>query len=80
MLRPARSQVSVTLAAVGKPGIDKKDALGYELGEDALEFLRTVEPPEGRPGDMEQRLMPFLSPDRKLPEKPRTRFSRAGEM
>lgn len=49
LFRPVRSQVSITLAAVGKPGIEKKDALGYELDEDASEFLRTVEPPEGKP-------------------------------
>ena len=46
----ARLQVSLTLAAVGKPGIETNDALGYELGEDALKFLRAVAPPTGEDG------------------------------
>lgn len=48
--RVARSQVSLTLAAFGKPGIERKDALGYELSEDALKFLRMVEPLDGDDG------------------------------
>eukprot|EP00903_Cladosiphon_okamuranus_P008871 g8493.t1 len=41
-------QVSLTLGAVGNPGVETNDALGYELSEDALKFLRTVEHLNGR--------------------------------
>ncbi|CAM9109497.1 unnamed protein product [Pylaiella littoralis] len=41
-------QVRQTLAAVGEADyIERNGALGYELGEDVLKFLRTLKPPSG---------------------------------
>ncbi|CAN0365076.1 unnamed protein product, partial [Ectocarpus sp. 12 AP-2014] len=39
-------QVSLTLAAVGMPDTERNTCLGYSL--DALQLLRTVDPPKGR--------------------------------
>lgn len=41
-------QVSVTLATLGIPDTVSNDALGYELSDDALQFLRTVKPRKGK--------------------------------
>lgn len=48
----AVSQVSLTLATLGKPGKEWNDALGYDLSKDALRFLQSVNFPKGkqRPG------------------------------
>lgn len=42
------SQVSLTLTTLGKPGKEWNDALGYELSNDALRFLRSVNFPKGK--------------------------------
>ncbi|CAN0516143.1 unnamed protein product, partial [Ectocarpus sp. 12 AP-2014] len=39
-------QVSLTLAAIGMPDTERNTGLGYSF--DALQFLRTVDPPKGR--------------------------------
>lgn len=35
------------LAAMGKPDTARRDSLGYELSDDAVQLLKTVEPPTG---------------------------------
>ncbi|CAM9490674.1 unnamed protein product [Ectocarpus fasciculatus] len=41
-------QTSLTLAAVGMPDTEGNTCLGYSLNEDALQLLRTADPPKGR--------------------------------
>lgn len=43
----SRWQVSLTLAAVGMPNTESNTCPGYSLNEDALQLLRTVDPPKG---------------------------------
>lgn len=43
-----KTQVSLTLATLAKPGKDWANALGYDLSKDALRFLRSVELPKGK--------------------------------
>ncbi|CAM9426501.1 unnamed protein product, partial [Hapterophycus canaliculatus] len=59
-------QVSLMLAALGKPDTMRKDSLGYELGEDTVQLLRTVEHPTGRalesllPSDVDENAFDLL--------------------
>lgn len=41
-------QVTLTLATLGKPDLGSTDALGYELTDDALRFLKALGPSTGK--------------------------------